>query len=74
MADYFAETPLIIMNGFIKAGITTSLDGLMGEHKESEMEDKEEESDTDCESELNEESVVYDEDEEENETVITDED
>ena len=46
MADYLAENPLIIVNGFIKAGITTTLDGPMGEQEKSEMEDEEGEYDT----------------------------
>ena len=43
MADYFASNPAIIVNGFIKAGITGAFDG---ELEEGEDENTEEESDT----------------------------
>ncbi len=43
MADYFAENPQIIVNGFVRAGITGALDGIRDE--------QEEQSDTDCETE-----------------------
>ena len=72
MAEYFADNPLIIVNGFIRSGITGALDGDMEEQEESEVEDEEEESDVDSESEL-ESSDVHEETQEE-EIVITDED
>ena len=78
MADYFAENPLIIVNGFMKAGITPALDGDFEEEEEeeeeSEVDDEEEddESDMDYDSEMNDEEVSDDEDE--IHIVISDED
>ena len=48
MAKYFAENPKIIVNGFVKAGITAALDGLDEERPESEAgTDSDSESDFD---------------------------
>ena len=40
MAEYFADNPQIIVNGFVKAGITAALDGQEDQQEElHEMED-----------------------------------
>ena len=59
MADFFADNPSTIVNGFVKSGITSALDR---DWDKSEEEESEEESDTeddfDQESEVDEESEV----------------
>ena len=40
MAQYFADNPQIIVNGFIKAGITGALDGEMDIQDEPENDDR----------------------------------
>ena len=59
MAEYLAENPQIIVNGFIKAGIATALDG-HGNMQEEEQNDEEHETDSERDSE------VYESDGEEN--------
>ena len=64
MATYFAENPKIIVNGFIRSGITGALDGLEGNTLESEPEEESEseESEPEDESEPEEESEDTNED------------
>jgi len=38
MAEYFAENPQIIVNGFIRAGIAGALDGQRDEQEERDSE------------------------------------
>ena len=58
MAEYFAENPQIIVNGFVRAGITGALDGHWDEENEMEsdeenaLESDEEETESDEENKL----------------------
>lgn len=77
MADYFAINPMIIVNGFVKAGITGALDGDIEKDEEDEEEEDDTEDDFDVSS--NEESDTENDVEEssENETdviILSDED
>ena len=47
MADYFTDNPQIIVNGFVKAGITAALDGQ--ENQQEEMHVMEDDSEDDFE-------------------------
>ena len=50
MAKYFEENPQLIVNGFIRAGITGALDGADGSTSESDPEESEKSEDSDGES------------------------
>ena len=48
MAEYFADNPQIIVNGFVKAGITAALDG-QEDQQEVEVHEMEDDSGDDFE-------------------------
>ena len=69
MADNFAQNPLVIVKGFIKAGITGTLD----RQSEEQSDDEEEENVIDEEIDEEEEIVIDEESDEEEEIVIDEE-
>ena len=56
MANYFASNPMIIVNGFVKSGITGALDGDIEKDEEDEDEDEEDDTEDDFDVSSNEES------------------
>ncbi len=50
MAEYFADNPQIVVNGFMRTGIAGVLDGHQDEQKGRESEENETENDFDCTS------------------------
>ena len=55
MAEYFADNPKIIVNGFVRAGITAALDG----HADVQEEQNDENTDSDdYESEYEDNEIV----------------
>ena len=50
MAEYFADNPQIVVNGFMRTGIAGALDGHQDEQEGQESEENETESDFDCAS------------------------
>ena len=47
MAEHFEENPQIIVNGFIRSGITGALDGVDSESEPEESEESEEREESD---------------------------
>jgi hypothetical protein len=50
MAEYFADNPQIVVNGFMRTGIVGALDGHQDEQEGQESEENKTESDFDCTS------------------------